>query len=41
MKIKYVHCVIFLATAALLFPLAVSARGNSHSVEISDAVTGR
>ena len=38
MKIKYVHCVTFLATAALLFPLAVSARGNSHSVEISDAV---
>jgi hypothetical protein len=38
MKIKYVHCVTFLATAALLFPLAASARDNSHSVEISDAV---
>jgi hypothetical protein len=38
MKIKYVHCVALLATAALLFPLAALARSNSRSVDISSAV---
>ena len=38
MKTKYLHYLTVLSTLALLFPLAALGRGNSHSVDISDAV---
>ena len=38
MKTKYLCYLTVLSTLALLFPLAASARSNSHSVDISSAV---
>ena len=38
MKTKYLCYLTVLSTLALLFPLAASARSNSHSVDISNAV---
>ena len=38
MKTEYLCYLTVLSTLALLFPLAASARSNSHSVDISNAV---
>jgi hypothetical protein len=38
MKTKYLCYLTVLSTLALLFPLAASARSNSHSVDISNTV---
>ena len=38
MKTKYFQYLAVLSTLALLFPLALLARNNAHSIQISDAV---